>query len=371
MIAIVVAGLGRPRGLRVMESARIRNQEDQTMNTTTKRAAAAALALATLAACGGGGGGPPPVEVPSGVRSATPSAGADVRADNVETLAPPLVRALLFGGSGDLLDPTGGGGAAPQAAGSGRDAGARRLLTTMGATLQAWLRHLPVSGRRQALAVSEETLACGVSGTLRVSFDDADNDQALSAGDSIGFFADACVDDPALPATSGGFTMRIHAVALDSAGDPVALDVSASFQDFGVAGYGTMNGAFRLWARQETAASTRLRLSFLATTVADPAGAVTYDFDVDALANAQSGSFEIGGGLVLGGQTYALSSPARIGFPVGLPPSTGELRLADAAGDTLRVVPRSAHTFDLQFWPAGATAPLVTLPDRRWDDYTD
>lgn len=341
------------------------------MQTTPMKAMAVALTLAGLTACGGGGGGPPPVEVPSGVRTATPSAASDVRADNFETLAPPLVRALLFGGSGELLDPIGGGGASPQAAGSGRVTGVQRLPTTVGATLQAWLRHLPPAGRRQALAVSEETLPCGISGTIRVTFDDADNDQDLSAGDSIGFFADACVDDPGLPATSGGFTMRVNAVALNSAGDPVALDVSASFQNFGVAGYGTMNGAFRLWTREETAASTRLRLSFLATTVTDPAGTVTYDFDVDALANVQSGSFEIGGGLVLGGQTYALSSPGRIGFPTGLPPSTGELRLADAAGDTLRVVPRSAQTFDLQFWPAGATAPGVTLPDLRWDDYGD
>lgn len=344
----------------------------QTSWTNAATAVALTLvALATLTACGGGGGEPPAVEVPSGVRTATPSAASDVRADNLETLAPPLVRALLFGGSGDLLDPIGGGGVTPQAVGPGRSASAHRLPTTVGATLQAWLRHLPPAGRRQALAVSEETLPCGISGTIRVSFDDVDNNQDLSAGDSIAFFADACVDDLGLPATNGGFTMRVNAVTLDSAGDPVALDVSASFQDFGVAGYGTMNGAFRLWTRQETAASTRLRLSFLATTVTDPAGSVTYDFDVDALANVQSGSFEIGGGLVLGGQTYALSSPARIGFPTGLPPSTGELRLADAAGDTLRVVPRSAETFDLQFWPAGATAPLVTLPSRRWDDYAD
>jgi hypothetical protein len=341
------------------------------MITIHKNALAAALTLAGLTACGGGGGGPPPVEVPSGVRSATPSAASDVRADNLETLAPPVVRALLFGGSGEVLDPIGGGGISPQAAGSVRAAGKQRLPTTVGATLQAWLRRLPPAGRRQVLTVSQIPQLCSVSGSIVITFDDVDNDQDLSAGDSIGFFADACVDDPALPATSGGFTMRVNAVTLDANREPVALDVSASFQDFGVAGFGTMNGAFRLWTRQETAASTRLRLSFLATTVTDPAGAVTYDFDVDALANAQSGSFEIGGGLVLGGQTYALSSPARIGFPVGLPPSTGELRLADAAGDTLRVVPRSATTFDLQFWPAGATAPLFTLSDRRWDDYAD
>ena len=47
----------------------------------------------------------------------------------------------------------------------------------------------------------------------------------------------------------------------------------------------------------------------------------------------------------------------------------GQLFRSDAAGDTLRVVPRSPETFDLQFWPAGATAPLVTLANRRWDDY--
>jgi hypothetical protein len=36
----------------------------------------------------------------------------------------------------------------------------------------------------------------------------------------------------------------------------------------------------------------------------------------------------------------------------------------------VRVVPRSVTTFDLEFYPAGATTPGATLTGLRWADYT-
>ncbi|RVT52777.1 hypothetical protein [Rubrivivax albus] len=333
------------------------------------------VAAAALTACGGGGGTAPTVDIPNGVRSGVATAGADINAGNAASFAGPLARAVLTGASGDLLDPTGGTTASPSAA-AGRPAMAAATPTLVGATLMHWLGHLQagqtVAGsRRQALAVQTEVLPCTVSGTLQVSFDDADGDQAISAGDVIAFLATACVEDPALPAINGGFTMTVNAATLASDGEPTALDVSASFQDFTLAGYGTLNGAFRLWARQETAASARLRISYLGTQVSEPTGAAVYDFDVDGLANVATGSFELGGGFGLGGQTYAIATVTRLGYAVDASPSSGELRLRDAGGDEVRLLPRSALSFDLEYWPAGAAQPALVLDDLLWDDYTD
>lgn len=338
----------------------------------TRRTAPVVVAMAgvALASCGGGGGSAPQVTVPSGVRAATPSATADLRADNMAVFAAPLARAVLTGGAGALLDPTGAGGARPSAAA----ASARRAGGATTPAVTAWRlawRHARPDLRRHALAQSTEQLSCGVSGSLSVTVDDADNDGELSAGDGIVIVALACIDDPALPAVDGAFSMHVNAVEVDGSGEPTALDVSASFQDFEVGGYGRMNGAFRLWVAPATAASTRVRVSYLATTVAETTGSVVYDFDADDLSNALSGSFEVGGGIQIGGATYAIASTSRLTHAIDQPPSGGELRLTDAAGDSLRLLPRSATSFDLAFWPAGATAPAATLTGLSWDDVAD
>jgi hypothetical protein len=295
-------------------------------------------------------------------------AGSDVSGANHTQHAAPLVRALLSGGASDLLDPTAGDRATAQSVAAPRLGPAPSLL---GRLLLAWLPRLPDPARKQVAAVSSESVPCGWSGFLVVTVNDADNNGRLSPGDSLSVQATACQELADLPAANGGFSMTVNAVELASSGEPTALDVSASFQAFEVEGYGSMNGGFRLWTRPETAGSTRLRLSFLDTQVVEASGTVVYNFDYDGLANASSASFEISGGLGIGGQTYALATPTRLSGALDGPPSTGAVTLRDAAGDTLRVVARSATTLDLEFLPAGATTPTVTTAGLLWADFED
>lgn len=328
------------------------------------------LGLALLSACGGGGGDDTAaiVVIPDGPRVVAASAGTDVNTSNYTLLAAPLVRGLLSGGASDLLNPTATDRATAQAAGA---APLPVAATLVGRTLLAWLQRLPDPARKQAAAVSTQTLSCALGGALTITVDDVDNNSRLGAGDSISVLASACREDANLPAASGGFLMTVNAAVLNSNGEPTALDVSASFQSFTIDGFGSMTGGFRLWTRPETAASTRLRLSFLDTSVSEVSGTVVYSFDIDGLANASSASFEISGGLGLGGQTYALATPTRLsGAPVGSP-SAGAVTLRDAAGDTLRVVARSATTLDLEFLPAGATTPTATTAGLLWTDFED
>lgn len=342
------------------------------MSRQSRQWAGVALCSTLLAACGGGGGGGgepiPLVVVPSGPRVVAASAGSDVSAANYVLLAEPMVRAVLSGGSNALLDPTGAERATPQAA-----AVASRIEapTLVGRTMLAWLQRLPDPARKRALAVSSETLACSFGGFVTVTFDDADNNSQVSAGDSIGMSAQSCIEDPSLPAVNGGFTMLVNAVELNSQDEPTALDVSANFQAFELSGYGTMNGSFRLWTRPETAASTRLRLSYLGTTVVEPSGTMVYDIDIDGLANVSSGSFEISGGLGIGGQTYAVATGSRFNYAVGAAPSSGNASLRDAAGDAVRLVARSAETLDLEFWPAGSGTPTAAQTGLFWIDFED
>lgn len=336
------------------------------MSTIPRSSVPALLATALVTACGGGGGGSgPTVIVPDGARIVAATAGSDATAVNYATLAPSFVRALASGGAGGVISPLGADGSQALSAGAAPGVFAPSLP---GRTLLAWLRRLPDPARKQAAAVSTDIVPCSVSGSITVLFDDADNDGTLSAADRIEFTAADCVEEVGLPAASGGFAMTINAV--DLAGDePEALDVSGSFQDFTLEGYGTMNGAFRLWTRFETAASTRLRVSYLGTTVLEAGNTTVYDFDIDGLANDLSGSFDISGGIGIGGATYAVSTGARLQIGTGQWPAGGHASFRDAAGDSVRVVPRSATTFDLEFYPVGASTPSATLTGLLWSDY--
>lgn len=337
------------------------------MSTIPRSSAPALLAAALLAACGGGGGGGPTVVVPDGARTVAASGNSDATAVNYATLAPPFVRALLSGGAGGIVSPLGADRTQALAVGAAPAVFAPSLP---GRTLLAWLRHLPDPGRKQAAAVSTDVVQCSFGGSITVRFDDADNDGNASAADTIEFTAANCIEDVGLPAANGGFSMTINAVDLDG-DDPVALDVSGSFQNFTLEGYGTMNGSFRLWTRLETAASVRLRVSYLGTTVAEAGSTTVYDFDIDGLANDLSGTFEISGGIGIGGATYAVGTGSRLQVAAGQSPAGGHASFRDAAGDSVRVVPRSATTFDLEFYPAGATTPSATLTGLLWSDYAD
>lgn len=336
------------------------------MSTIPRSSVPALLATAWLAACGGGGGGGgPTVVVPDGARTVAATSGSDATAINYATLAPPFVRALASGGAGGVISPL---GADRSQALSAAAAPAVFAPSLPGRTLLAWLQRLPDPARKQAAAVSTDVVPCSFGGSITVRFDDADNDGNVSAADSIEFTAANCIEDVGLPAASGGFAMTINAVDLDG-DEPEALDVSGSFQNFTLEGYGTMNGGFRLWTRFETAASTRLRVSYLGTTVVEAGNTTVYDFDIDGLANEQTGSFDISGGIGIGGATYAVSTGSRLQIAVGQFPAGGHASFRDAAGDSVRVVPRSATTFDLEFYPAGATTPSATQTGLLWSDY--
>lgn len=335
------------------------------MSTIPRSSALAATVL--LAACGGGGSSGPTVVVPDGARTVAASANADVTPVNYGTLAAPFVRAVLSGGANGLISPLEAGRRTAQSAGT---EGAVFAPDLPGRLMLTWLKRLPNPARKQAAAVTTDVLPCSFGGSITVRFDDADNSNSVSPSDRIDFTAANCVEDLGLPAANGGFSMTINAVDLD--GDvPEALDVSGSFQNFALVGYGTLNGAFRLWTRFESAASTRLRVSYLAASVAEAGSTVVYDFDIDGLANEQSGSFEISGGIGIGGATYSVATGARLQIAVGQPPSGGQTSFRDAAGDTVRVVPRSASSFDLEFYPAGASVPSATLTGLAWIDYAD
>lgn len=324
-----------------------------------------AVALA-MAGCGGGGGdsGSSGVVVPTGVRSGTASAGADVTQANATGFVGVMARSVLGAADGNVpvlsserespQARLAGTAATPGLLRFAADTAARRLATAAAA-------------REQAQAITTGPLPC-VTGTGSLTVNDADNNLRVSRGDSFSFVFTNCVLEAGLPPLTGTLAFTVNAVELDAQEEPTALDATITLTGFAEAGFGSMSGSFRVWYKDESTTSTRQRISYLDTTVVEQGQNLVYSFDVYGVAGTTGGSFDLNGALTVGGQAYAMSS-TQFTHGAGTLPASGAVTLRDAAGDAVIVRARSTTTFDLEFQAAGAAAPTVVSAGLLWSAY--
>jgi hypothetical protein len=260
------------------------------------------------------------------------------------------------------------------AIGSGREAptalggGATVSRGTLGFAVDSAARTLRGNGLERALAVTTQTLACPYGGSIAVTVNDADNNNKLSAGDTASFVFNACVAEFGLPAANGSLAFTVNAVELDANDEPTALDASFTLSGFVENGFGSISGGFRVWFKEEGAASLRQRVSYLAATVVENAQTLTYDFDTYGLVGTTTGSFDVVGAVTIGGQTYTVTSDV-FSHTLGSLPASGTVRLRDAAGDAVILRARTSTTFDLEFLPNGASASTVLASGLAWNSY--
>ncbi len=314
-----------------------------------------ALALASLVACGGGGNSDAPagVQVPQGARGGSASAGSSISADNYASFAGPLARAVM-----GAMDPSVPG------ISNGRDTPQSRNHR-MAVQGQRWV-HLALgtaSSREQALATTILPSRC-LSGSIRISLDDADNSGKLSAGDRISITANGCVVELGQPATTGSLGFTINAIELNSSDDPIALDVTITFSGFEEEGFGVLSGSVRLWFRGDGLSGEQLRVSYSSTSVSEQGDRLAYDFDVVGDSRGSDGRFDMSGTFVIGGEGYAMTSTT-FAFSGGSQPTTGSVTLRDFLGNTVTLRAKSNGTFDLEFRPFGAPFPLI-VPGFIW-----
>jgi hypothetical protein len=347
---------------------------EKAMDSKRHGAARSKLALAitalALAGCGGGGGGDNSnsvVVVPAGARSVAASTGSDVNADRLATLGGWLARAVLSA-SGDGAFSIAAARENTQALGASLNrarTGALLHARVLRAALQRGAEQM--AAREAAAAIRTETQACLNGGSISVTGNDADDNNKLTAGDSLTAVLTNCVLDSGLPATSGTLQLTVNAVELDSNSEVSALDASAAVTNFDIVGYGSFTGAMRLWGKLE-AGGDRTRVSYRATSVRYAGTPLVFDFDVYGIGDTTT-NFDLNGGIGIDGQTYALLGGDVFSAVESDPPSIGSMRLVDAAGDAIKLTARSASTFDLEFIPAGGGAATATLPGLNWADY--
>ena len=173
-----------------------------------------------LGACGGGGGGSDSVT--------TSSAPVTISAANAEAVAAASYKTtagLEGSGSGTTGFLT---GVVTQTASPGID-----LVDVLISQVKTIPQRASVNaaGSLTGVVVSE-TIACAISGSMTITFDDADNDQQLSDGDSMSFSANDCTEDGMI--MSGGVSMNNVSVIGDPLSAPHSMQLSMQANNFTV-----------------------------------------------------------------------------------------------------------------------------------------
>jgi hypothetical protein len=308
--------------------------------------------LFLLAACGGGSGDDG-VQVPQGTRSGAATQGSNISASNYSSFAGPLARAVLRTGDGQVPGIS-GGREAPQA-----------RATPSALQAQRWVRLAlaHASSREQLLATTTRTVPC-LSGSLRITADDDDNNGKLSAGDRISITANACISELGQPSSTGSLAFTINAVELDGRDNATALDVTITFSGFEEDGFGSLSGSVRIWFKEDGSGGERLRVSYRAAALTADGDSLAYDFDITGGSGANGGgTFDMNGAFVIGGDGYAMSSTT-FQFSAGSHPTTGSVTLRDFLGNTVTLRARG-DTFDLEFRLFGVPLPLI-IPGFLW-----
>lgn len=263
-----------------------------------------------LAGCGGGGGD-------SEAKALVPLSAA-----NYDTVAQDVVDSIsgtgpIFDAFDGLASHTGGGTpTSPYAAlGSGQLGPISALALRQFSTQRGQ--------RESAMAVYNYTEPC-VSGSLRVTENDADNNEDISSGDSVSLVASECVFASGQPAVNGTLALRVNAIQFDRDGDVISANVGLTFTGFRVADI-SLNGAATVSASADV-----VTLAFRGLTASQGDQRMVYDYTL----TARPGVLNVDGRLSVNGSTYGLSTPQPITMGYSYP-NGGQLRITDGHGGSV------------------------------------
>ncbi len=191
------------------------------------------LIFILLASCGGGGSGggsTASTETPVAITTANAEAAAGAGAANAQSTYE------VASEGGDIVTGV-----------SVRKAGAGPRLAAFANKQLRWILQNDVDTPPRLTGISHpDEVPCGVSGSVSVAFDDADNSLGLSAGDSFTLTFNNCIDYSDMVSVNGMISLRFNALSGNPLVDSVwSVDVTMTLANVVVAGGGdtaTFNG---------------------------------------------------------------------------------------------------------------------------------
>ena len=330
------------------------------------RAGLPAAALLALAACGSGSEAPAPPPAPTAV---------SISAANQDAVARAAANTVVSAGTVGAVAPLAVDGRVTAAAKLGLGTAAAPSLDGAGsvtAVLQRLGRFALAAGRPSAaaadavrvLAVTTQTTACAVSGTLTISVNDADNSGTLNGGDSIGFAFAAC-KPTATEMINGSMTLTVTTASANAVAGALSF---AALGATGPDGSFSINGSVSLsYTEVGTLATYQMVIGAggLSTAVVTPQYSdtltlgggfeQTVTYDSAALPPGSTvaglGTARVNGTISatsLGGTvTLATTAPFQQ-YEIDAYPRAGQLRASGANGSAVRLTALSATTVRIE-----------------------
>jgi hypothetical protein len=153
------------------------------------------LLAAALGACGGGGDDTPTLpaaDIPTSASGAT----GDITASNYSAVGVQVQDVLtLSAGAANTVTPLQGSGSAVVTSGAKVQTVANKVFTLSTTTAFGSKSILSADGTSSIQAVQSATEPCSGGGSVTVTFNDADNNQDISAGDTMSLIANNCVEN--------------------------------------------------------------------------------------------------------------------------------------------------------------------------------
>ena len=300
------------------------------MTKNTWQTAGALAAATLLAACGGGGGGTQETSPPASQRAAITAQNQAVVAD--ETVSSALAPVETLGAGG--VTPKSSGGRPPVLALARRYFAALPSLALPG-------------GGTWTKAQETQTIACSGGGTITVTANDADNNGALSAGDSVAMAFDNCVEPEgrvggslqfavsAYDASSGsmGATLAFNSFSLAAGGDAVnangTLAMASSITSSDRWSLSLSTSQLTVGGTIAGRTETRQLSDYSATVSQEPSGTTVL---TRYQARGDLGSSAISGGSV----HFETTTPFTVTGAASTP-SSGVMQVTGAGGSALRL----------------------------------
>lgn len=319
------------------------------------------LLAAALAACGGGGGdggNDAGTSTASGIPTSASGATGDITTANYATVAVQIEDILAL--STDLtgaIDPTAASGGSASAGPKAQAvAGTVFSLATRSSSFGRKTR-LSAGGTATVLGTTTQTEACSGGGFATVTFNDADNDGALSAGDSMTIAATNCVED--------GETLGGQATVTIAALSDTQVSMSMQFSPMTAGGVTLTGGASIVLAYNGSSYTGTLSLDNVTVTEAGQP-TVKMSFQQSASYNGATGVITTStqGGVVIGSESYWMQQATPFqGYAYAAYPYAGSLSVTDKDGDRVVGV-ATATSIRYEFYKAGNTG---STPDAVTD----
>ncbi len=314
-----------------------------------------------LGACGGGGGG----GSDSVTTSSAPVTISSANAGAVAAAAYKSAAGLEGGGSGATGFLT---AAVTQTASPGID-----LVDV----LMSQVKIIPQLASANPAAsltgvVVSETIACTNSGSISITFDDADNNQQLSTGDSMSFNASNCAEDGMT--MNGSVSMNNVSVSGDPLSAPHSMQLSIQANNFTVTEVGesaALNGSMTMTEStndgvlfthsitgssiQVTEGGVSASLNNFSINASEDNNTLAYTLDLNATVSSSE----------LGGSVSIVTDTVFQGFDLDYP-SSGQATITGANNSRVTLIALNSLDVRLEI-DADGDGAAETITDTTWD----